>query len=156
MLNRKKRLSNNTPENDMQYILKIVMKNTNRAKWWDVRSKIRLQRHSSYHFSPLLSLSLKEARYHVMSSYLETHKSQGQSTASEDPESATMGSSSHPLFRWQQSWLVPWCWPCPEEALNQWHLAKCIQILACSMYTNLQHYCCLRPVHFGHLLPNDR
>lgn len=31
MLNRKKRLSNNTPENDMQYILKIVMKNTNRA-----------------------------------------------------------------------------------------------------------------------------
>lgn len=27
----KKRLSNNTPENDMQYILKIVMKNTNRA-----------------------------------------------------------------------------------------------------------------------------
>lgn len=111
-------------EGGLRLVLTSKEKNTNRAKWWDVRSKIRLQRHSSYHFSPLLSLSLKEARYHVMSSYLETHKSQGQSTASEDPESATMGSSSHPLLRWQQSWLVPCCWPCPEEALNQWHLAK--------------------------------
>ena len=73
-------------------------KNTNRAKWWEVGPRLGYKGILVI-TSPLLSLSLKEARHHVMSSYLETQKSQGQPTASEDPESATVGSSSHPLLR---------------------------------------------------------